>query len=716
MRRKFLVYVLIFVVIPFPSISVIIAVPTFYVGPVPSVMPDNVTIWWPMGPNGVGDVENLYRFADQGVRINYRLWWWEELVADYPGGAPDICYNETFRKEVERVIADQLGSVDPEKLWAVTLSEEEPMNALYWYSDYYDELSEALVRYSDRYYAETGFDLKPLHESNETEGIAFLEWLNEKTVWAFNHLYDYVKSKWPHLLVFQFVAMAPIWIPYDLCAPYELKADGYFMDFYLYEAADDPWLLYECIRRYKTTFPDKEFHLVIWGSEPWPWEGWAGGFEHIRRNAWITYLAGADAIGWFAYHPDVGFGPHREDGLGIQLYTYTNSLSRELAKLPVLKPEPQVLCIGGEFIGNPSIFELDALTEYDAVNQRFFAKNDMDLSKYKLIVIGEWKYYEETVRKLDDYVAAGGNVIFIGGLGSTYNIYGNGTRENKLLIEEKAVQAGTQMGHIMIDISKPNLLDLEIDYDGQFHETHVLQIDSLNWDYHPIGDFSLVEEGGATREIDPPLVLYRNRSNPRSGWILYWGAFKSSRTSGVTSENYEDYQVNEDYRDMKFLHREVFRAFADFLNITGPISTRETENTIITQSELEDGSILVGISNFNLEDRSITYSFDLNHFGLPDEEYWVHSLDENAPVGKFESEDSILSFPVNVVVNGTRLYLISQEEPAPSYSIEISPDIPERPIDIYQLTNLLLVITLIGVPVAAVIVFSKRLRRRLSQI
>jgi hypothetical protein len=716
MRREALILVFI-MAIPIPSISVTYAVDTFYCGPPPSVIPLNVTIWWPMGPDlEEADVENLHKLADQGVKINYRLWWWEELVADYPGGAPDIYYNETFRKEVERVIDDQLDLVDTEKLWAITLSEEEPMNALYWYSGYYDELPEALVRYSDNYYAETGFQLKPFHEANETEGIIFLEWLNEKTVWSFNHLYDYVKSEWPHLKVFQFVAMAPISTHYDLCAPYELKADGYFMDFYLYEANDNPWLLYECIRRYKTTFPDKEFHIVLWGTQPWPWEGWAGGFEHIRRNAWIAYLDGADVVGWFTYNADFGWGPHRKDGLGIQLYMYTNSLCRELAKLPVLKPEPQVLGVGGEFtnlFGGGYFGALDIFAEYDAVNQRFFAKSDMDLSKYKLIVISEWKYYEETVRKLNDYVEEGGNVIFLGGMGFPYNVYANETRRNRLLIEENAVQGGTQLGHIRIDISKPNMLGMDLDYDGQFHETYVLEIGELNENYHPIGDFYLIEEDTSTRRIDPPLVLYHNKSNPRSGWILYGGAFRSSRTPGVTSENYEEYQVTENYRDMKFLYKEVFRAFANFLNITGSISTTETENIIITQSKLEDETVLAGVSNLNLENRNLTYSLDLSHLGLPDGEYWVHSLDENAIVGQFESEDSSLVFTVDVGVNGTRLYLISQQKPAPHYSIEIFPEIPERPFDIYQLTNLFLIIGLIAILAAVIVIILKRRRKKL---
>jgi len=382
-----------------------------------------------------------------------------------------------------------------------------------------------------------------------------------------------------------------------------------------------------------------------------------------------------------------------------------------------LKPEPQVLAVGGEFtnlFGGGYFEALGISTEYDAVNQRFFAKSDMDLSKYKLIVTGEWKYYEETVRKLNDYVAEGGNVIFLGGLGFPYNVYGNETRRNKFLIEEKSVQGGTQLGHIGIYISKPNVFGMDLDYDGQFHETYVLEIGELNENYHPIGDFYLTEEDGTTRKIDPPLVLYHNKSNPRSGWILYWGAFKSSRTPSVTSENYEDYQIStENYRDMKFLHKEVFRAFANFLNITGSISTTETENIIVTQSKIEDETVLAGVSNFNVENRSIAYSLDLSHFGLPDGRYWVHSLDENALIGQFESEDSSLAFTVDVGVNGTRLYLISQQKPAANYSLEIFPEIPERPFDIYQLTNLFLIIGLITIPVTVIVIILKRRRKKL---
>ena len=694
MYRKILVFSMIsMLMLLSDSFSVVSAVPTFHGGPPPPVstygIPGNVSIWMSAGPRmGEEEVRNLHQLADEGVKINYNLLWWGE-----PGieGTPlDMFYNETFREQICQVIDYNIdGSppdfyhglhewkgIDPEKLWAVTLSAEEPFSSYSWTH---------LAKYSDFYYEETGFQLKS--EMNETEWHVYREWLNEKTVGVFNYLYDYVKSKWPHFKVFQFVGMAAAaWLGYDLAAPYELKADGFMMDWYGYE----PWRLYDLIRRYKTTLPDKEFHITLWGTQSWPWEGELGGFEPIRRHAWIAYLAGADAIGWFTWHPTEGWGPFRKDPLGQRLFVYVNRLNRELMKLPVMKPKPQVLGVGGEFIGfftDPSFFQgFGGFIEYDAVNQRFFAKSDMDLSKYRLIMVAEHTYFDEAVRKLNDYVEDGGNVIFLAGTGwNDKNIYGNDTRD-RFLIEENAVQS-VVAGHVRINISRPNILDLEMDYDGRFHETFVLQIKDLNENCHPIGDFYLIEEDGATSEIaDYPLILYHNRSNPNSGWILYWGAAKSSRTPGVTWQNYGDYQLFENYRDMKFLYKEVFRAFADFLNISSSVSTRETENVLVTQSKLIDESILAGLLNFNFDNRSIMYSLDLEYFGFPDGEYWVHSLDENTTVGRFQSHASKLEIPM--VLPGkyaTKLFLISQEKPEPSYSVEVSPEIPSvEDVDIYE--------------------------------
>jgi WD40 repeat protein len=695
MLRKVLISVLVFIVmLSLDSASSIVnAIPMGYGGPTTapslSLLSSNITFFsGGPDPRVAEEVATAYQLADSGIKLRTYLVWSDSL---FNQTALDVFYNESCRKVVEEYIDQYFDEIDPEKIWAVIIGHEEPSASFEWAGGSPSAASSVVKRYSDVYLEETGFQLKS--EMNETEWIVFHEWINEKAVWAINYVYDYVKSRWPHLQLFQFVGMAgAAWLAYDIIAPYELKADGFVMDWYSQES----WLLYDCVRRYKATLPDKEFHMVLWGTQSWPWEGELGGFEPIRRHAWTAYLAGADAIEWFTWHPTEGWAYERKDPLGQRLYMYTDRLNRELSKLPALRPRPQVLCVGGEWIylfGEPSSFqEFLAFTEYDAVNQRFFATSEMDLSRYRLIVVAEHTYFDETVRKLNDYVADGGNVIFLAGTGwNDRNIYGNDTRE-RFLIEENAVQS-VLAGHIRINISKPNILDVEMNYDGQFHETFALQIEDPNGNYHPIGNFYMIDEDGTERKTEEhPFVLYQNRSNPNSGWILYWGAVRSSRTPGVTGQNYGDYQILEDHRDMKFLHKEVFRAFANFLNMSSSVSTEETENVIITQSKLDDGSILVGMLNFNFEDVNITYSLDLECFGLPDGEYWVHSLDENTTVGRFESYASKLEMPV--VLQGkdaTKLYLISQEKPEPAYSVDVSPEIPSvDDIEIYEEPQLLL--------------------------
>ena len=239
--------------------------------------------------------------------------------------ALDIFYNVTFREQVDKIINfDIIGEwpdfyppdrvwrgLDPEKLWAVTLGDEEP--ACYRESDFYSSLSADISRYSENYYAETGFQLKPLDVANETEAMVFWEWFMEKNVWAYSHFYNYIKSKWPHLLVFQYTFMAPVWGIPELVPTYDLKADAYIMD--CYYAHENPWLLYETIRRYKSTFPDKEFHIILWGTI-WDFYNEAGdkeyykvgSYKQIRREAWISYLSGADAINWFTWGPQDYYG------------------------------------------------------------------------------------------------------------------------------------------------------------------------------------------------------------------------------------------------------------------------------------------------------------------------------------------------------------------------------------------------------------------------
>ena len=723
------------------------AIDTSYGGPPPDMedteLLNSISLWGSGGPRmGCSDVEKLNQLADSGVKIVYSLIWWGE-----PGtegrNALDVYYNETFRHQVEQIIDYNFDGIppdfypknvdlswdgiDPNKIWAVTLGDEEP--GCYGESQFYDSLSEDIARYSDVYYDETGFQLKPLFDMNRTEETVFWEWFIEKNVWTYNHLYDYIKAKWPHLLVYQYTFMDPVWGVPEIAPPYELKADGYVMD--CYYAYENPWLLYETIRRYKATFPDKRFHIILWGTiwdffnEPGDQLYYKiGSFEDIRREAWLAYLSGTDAILWFTWAPqdDKGYdwrwGHERTDLLGRQLMAYLNHINRGLGKLPSFKPCPQILALGsGVQTGQPmmNFVDIKLFSEFDAVNERAFAKTNLNLSKYDLIVSLNDFYHEETVKKLNEYVANGGNIIFLGGLGNQQNIYENGTRMNLFPIEKNTSQLKID-GHVTINITQPNILNLEMNYNSYLYKGAMLRIENITGDYYPIGDFYLIENGNTTKLSDYPLILYHDKSNPNSGWILYWGAYASSQTPGITWDDY-DY---ENQSDLWFLYREVLRAFADFLNITNSVSLKNNENILATQGLFDNDTILVGISNLYFhENRSFTYSFDLSPFGFSAGTYWVHSLDANETVGQFESDGTILSFPVNVVANGTRLFLVSKTKPEPNFTITIFPAIPteeeltpeEQPIGPSIIDFLPI---LLGLGIAIIIVIAVTIKKKES--
>ncbi len=628
----------------------------------------------------------MHILAEAGIKIVHTESWWNDTV----NNPLDIYYNETFRTYAKGVLNFSLGLtgetavIDTDDLWAVTLGDEEP--AWIHYVDIFSSLSPEIAKYSDIYYAETGYQLKPIYDTNLTECGVFVEWLNEKSVWVYNYMHDYVKSLMPHVLVFQPVMMHPVWgLPYELCAPYELKADGYGTG--CYYAVQDPWLLYDTTRRYKTSMPESEFHMTIWGTI-WDFVNEAGdglyykegSYEQMRRETWISYLSGADVLTWFDWGPQDNnsytwrWGHERTDIMGRRNWKYVDNLAGQLEKLPVLKSEPEVLVIGtGYQTGAPmqSIAEVGLFTECDLVNQRCFAKADIDLSNYSLVMVTDGWYYDETVRKLNAFVEEGGNVMFLGGIRS-----GEGPEDETeaFQIERNSTEPWWWVeGHFRINVTKPNILDLELYQEAPLHATHTIQAENLSSDYHPISGFYQVDENGTPVEInDYPLLLYHNESSPDSGWVMYFGAVHSSTDLGATWETYD----REKQPDLWYLYREVVKAFAKFLGITNSISANETEDMLITQGVIEDGTIIAGIHNFRNESRNLTYKLDLSQFGFPAGNYWVHSLDENRLEGQYETNGQILSFGTHVVANGTRLFLISEDRPEPDYSIQIFPHIP----------------------------------------
>jgi hypothetical protein len=638
--------------------------------------------------------ELVHRLADAGVKVNFRLfWWWQFYNGEvaWNTSVVDLYYNETLMGLLEGFVDGQLDQLDPEKIWAVTLSEEEP-----GYSLRYFWTPTTQRRYNYTFHEETGYWLRGRYGLNRTEEKILYQWLSEKTVRVFNRLYDYVKGRWPHVFVFQFMVPSPgappVWDEgLDLTG---LKADALKADLYYYDVYDNPFWLYEYVRHTKTAFPDKELHFWLWGEEPWEEGGLAGGFEHIRRNALVAYLAGVDAVGWFNWHYERGVMWERDDVLGKQLIEYTNRLSRELGKLPTFRPRPEVLVIRDI----PMSFQLGlccdlgAFHEWDSVDQLTMAEGGVDLSRYRLIVANEAGYLDGAVERFNEYVRSGGNLLLLGGFGrGQSNLYGNATRETLFLMEEGATQKEI-WGETLVEVSKPNPLDLDLQYKQEVGGDCILglELGTLTDDHQAIGNFYEVVGGGALKPLDSsPLVLYHNSSSSEEGWVLYWGGLKT-RTSDEESGGVVETFIGE-LNHTRLVYREISRAFAGgFLGLEGCVAESGEENVLITQSEVEDG-VLAGIMNNYPHGVDIDYVLDLGRFGLPPGEYWVHSLDGNVSLGRHSSGGSVLEVPIHVGAMETRLLLISQEEPAPSYSVNTSPEIPS-PEEVAGLWNPMLVV------------------------
>jgi hypothetical protein len=558
------------------------------------------------------------------------------------------------------------------------LSEEEPLHA----QEYFYKV-ESFRKYNETYNSETGFWLREsvYNTMNITEDVVLVNWFNEKLINVFNHIYDYIKGKWPHLIIFQFMGMTPgapavFESPVDIS---NLKADAYMADLYYYDVYDNPFCLYEYVRNYKRAYPDKEFHIHLWGEEPWEIAGLAGGFEHLRRNAWITYLGGADAIGWFNWHYEKGTMWERDDTLGKRYFLYTHRINGELGKLPVFKPRPQVLVIREHMTSFQVGFcvDLGILNEWDVVSQSRLISSQMDLSQYKFIILSEEHYYDDTVEILNDYVKSGGNLVILGGFGfDQTNVFENATRTTKLLIEE-GIEQVHYWGNTTMNITQPNPLGLILQYNHTHSSLLTIARNSLTENHQPIGQYVYTHDNGTTGVLlDCPLVLYHNASEPEEGWTLYWGARLSKTDFNIEYEDVVEPFLPE-YNYTRYLYRTITRAFGtNFLHLNGSISVPSCENILMTQSKTQEGQIMAGISNFHSETKNINYTVDLNQYDLPDGNYCVYSVSSNRSLGWYDSIGKVLNVPLTIQANGTELLLISVDQLELSYSVKIFPDIP----------------------------------------
>jgi len=645
----------------------------------------NSTILIYSGHAGPEDVELIHALAEAGKKIMHIQHWWSDLI----NNPLLIFYNETYKTWALESLNFSLygtppsyepdawaASINPNDLWGVTIGDEEP--AWLRYVTLSHELSPDIARYSDEYYTETGYEMKPTDHMNLTEYHIFEEWMNEKTVWVYSFLYDHVRIQVPHAVIFQYMIMPPVWgINAHWGAPYEIKADGISMD--CFYAVNQPWLLYETNRRYRAGLPDKEYIMNIWGTI-WDFLNEAGdglyykegSYEQIRRETWISYLSSIDALGYFSWAPQYNdsynwaWGSERTDVMGQRLWRYTDNLAGQLNLLPKFNPTPEVLIIGsgyqtGEAMLN--VADMELFCEYDMVNLRQFSTTNFDLSNYSLILVTDTWYYDETISKLNEYVDSGGNLMFLGVIRS-----GDQPIEvsERFEIEENATETGIS-GHVLVNFTRPNLLNLCFESEYTEYYSYSFDDDNLTTGHHPVGDFYYVE-GENLNLIDYcPLLLYHNDSKPDSGWTLWFGTHTARNSIP---------QHTDKKPELWNLTRQITRGFAEFLNITNSISQKDTENILITAGPISSSTIMGGVYNFENQDRDFNFTYDLSQLGFPDGNYFIHSLDTNHLVGQFQTNNQILSFETEVVANGSRLFLISETLPNPGYSIDIFPPIP----------------------------------------
>ncbi|TFG12667.1 hypothetical protein EU537_08880 [Candidatus Thorarchaeota archaeon] len=655
---------------------------------VEAILNSNFSIWTLSGHVGEDAANDIHAVAQAGIKFMHIEGWWSEHV----NNPLDIFYNETFRIWAKEAInfslygilpsyeggPSQIASpINPNDIWGITLGDEEP--AWMRYVSIWDSLSPDIAKYNDTYFSETGHHLQPLGEMNRSEFWVCLQWLNEKSVWVYNYMHDYVRSLVPHALVFQYMTMPPAWgTQEETCAAYELKGEGFAMD--CYYANEEPWLLYETIRAYRTSLPDRIFHLDIWGTI-WDFVNEAGDglyyregfYEQMRHETWISYLSGVDALGYFDWAPENNdsynwkWGHERTDIMGRRTWRYIDNLAGQLALLPSFNPEPEVLLIGlGYQMGEASLTlaGLKLFTEYDRVNQRCFATTDIDLTNYSLVLLTDGWYYNSTVTKLNEYVANGGNLLLLGGIRSS----DEPLDESKEFQIEHNVNETEFGGHIYFNTSESNLLGLNLTFTRPYYWSYALTNDSLTSDYTPIGSFYLTEENSSYTKIeDYPLLLFHNTSAPESGYVLYFGAYDATT----------DLDREPDKKpELWNLYRPIVRAYADFLGITNSISTEEIEDMILTAAQISPNTILAGAVNLRNEGRLFIFTYDLSQLGFAPGSYYVHSLDRDQSEGRYDTNGNLLSFETDVLANGTRLYLISQNEINPGYSIDIFPKVP----------------------------------------
>ena len=157
--RKVLFLLILTLVLTSASISPISAVPMFYGGFFgrqglwPRLLDTNTSIFWSQGDfqHIPWEGEDIHQLANHGIKINYRFGLWHKFQNGelaWNTSVVDLYYNASLMELMEWEIDWQFSYLNPDKIWAVTLSEEEPMHAYYHFWR-----QETFEKYNDTYRA-----------------------------------------------------------------------------------------------------------------------------------------------------------------------------------------------------------------------------------------------------------------------------------------------------------------------------------------------------------------------------------------------------------------------------------------------------------------------------------------------------------------------------------------------------------------------------------
>ena len=114
----------------------------------------------------------------------------------------DLYYNTSSQQEAYSFVERELDFAWLDLVDHIRLGDEEPVSSFEWGGWMWaDEWPEAIAKYNDTYFAETGYYFKSLHKMELKEHRIFLSWMDERSVAGMNLLNQYLREHYPNILL-----------------------------------------------------------------------------------------------------------------------------------------------------------------------------------------------------------------------------------------------------------------------------------------------------------------------------------------------------------------------------------------------------------------------------------------------------------------------------------------------------------------------------------